>query len=253
MRLLLAFILCSSTVTLAQSAILPLGFIEDTLVSSALKMPTGLTFLPDGRLLILEQGTSRVMIWARGSMAPALQVPAVFVGNESGLLGVAVDPGWPARPFVYLYFTHQDADGFRTNRIVRYTGSGALSNPDSVALTLSAPYVVLDGVPTPNDTHNGGALRFGPDGMLFAGIGDCGTPCAAQDPDDVRGKVLRLDVSAPANPLWRTNSQGIAQVTIAGIPPIGGFSIQVQAYAIDSTLRLPGLLMLSNRETLTLP
>ena len=81
-------------------AAMPTGFVDE-IVYTGLSQPTSFDYLPDGRILILEQKTFRVRIVAGGALAasPVLTVPDVNgAGGEQGLLGIAVDPAWPTRP-----------------------------------------------------------------------------------------------------------------------------------------------------------
>lgn len=172
---------------------LPDGFL-DVEVAQGLREPVGLAFLPDGRALVVEQTTGVVwiVVTLNGEKGVACTVPDISTGSERGLLGIAVDPAWPARPYVYVHLTH--AGG--TIRIRRYHASGALSDPLSRTLALGDPYGVLNDIPDVSDLHNGGTLRFGPDGMLYASVGDDDLQCPAQQLTSPRGKILRMTVAA---------------------------------------------------------
>jgi glucose/arabinose dehydrogenase len=96
-------------------------------VVGSLSQPCGLAFLPDGRMLVVEQKTFAVRIVVNGVATTILTVPEVNgSGNERGLLGVAVDPQWPTRPFIYLM--HNRTPGL-VNYIVRCQGRG---RPDRI-------------------------------------------------------------------------------------------------------------------------
>ena len=87
-------------------AALPTDF-EDELLISGLNQPSSFAFLPDGRVLIVEQNTADVRLVVNDTLAtsPIFHVDDVETsGNEQGLLGIAVDPSWPIRPYVYLHF-----------------------------------------------------------------------------------------------------------------------------------------------------
>jgi glucose/arabinose dehydrogenase len=175
-------------------AALPTDF-ADQLVVSGLSQPAGFAFLPDGRLLIIEQKTARVRLATvgSGSADTTFVVPEVNIsGNERGLLGIAIDPEWPTRPYVYFYF---DQTPSIKCWIVRYTASGDLSNPASSDLTLADRYVIVNDIPDDANNHNGGTIRFGPDGMLYASLGEDADPCDAQNLTLLKGVILRLDVS----------------------------------------------------------
>jgi glucose/arabinose dehydrogenase len=181
---------------------LPDGFTDEPL-ADGLATPVGFAFLPDGRAFLIEQkqispaDEGWVHLWADGELGdgPILEIPEVnTAGNERGLLGVAVDPGWPSRPYVYVQYTHLAG----VSHIRRYTASGALTDPDSHALILGDAYDVLTTLPDALEWHNGGTLRFGPDGMLYASHGDDASDHCQdfQDPSRWYGVVLRLDVSS---------------------------------------------------------
>ena len=99
---------------------------------------------------------------------------------RAGCSGIAVDPLFIHDSFVYAYLTTAT-----DNRIVRFR-----LEPDGPGIYDLE--VILDGIAAAAN-HDGGALAFGPDGMLYAGVGDAGNPDNAQDPDSLNGKILRMD------------------------------------------------------------
>jgi glucose/arabinose dehydrogenase len=179
----------------ATNPVVPANFAAEVLVPS-LTQPNSFAFLPDGRVLFTEQVTGRVRLIVGTHVAatdPVLTVPGLNTSGtsgERGLQGVAVDPAWPQRPYVYLDYT--STSGFII--IVRYTASGDLANPLGESLVLGSPYVIIGNIPDNSDSHNAGCLRFGLDGMLYAAVGEDLDRCAAQDPTQLKGKILRLDV-----------------------------------------------------------
>jgi hypothetical protein len=173
---------------------LPAGF-GDEVRADSLDKPTSLAFLPDGRVLITEQWTGNIRLVTAGSTIvhdPVYTFPDVSQNYERGLLSIAVDPGWPMRPFIYCHYT---ANGDIV-RLVRLTGLRNLSDPTGTTLQFGNPYVVLDSLPDAQPYHNGGTSRFGKDGMLYLSLGDDGSACLAQDSTSLHGCVLRLDVGA---------------------------------------------------------
>jgi glucose/arabinose dehydrogenase len=180
----------------AQAATLPTGF-TDQLVIGGLSSPTGMAFLPDGRLLLVEQFSARIRLLVNGALAatdPVVTVPSVRSGGERGLLGIAVDPGFPARPYVYI---HCDDSNAFVIRITRFTVAGDLAFTGNGSLTIdpATRRDVITGIPDVNSNHNGGTVRFGPDGKLYASFGEDGMGCAAQDTSGLRGVILRMDVT----------------------------------------------------------
>ncbi|MBI1849553.1 MAG: PQQ-dependent sugar dehydrogenase [Planctomycetes bacterium] len=175
---------------------LPGAFVDET-IAGGLDQPTSFAFLPDGRALVTEQRTGRIRMIVNGALAvtdPVGTVGGLATVGPQGLLGIAVDPAWPARPFVYVHFDHA---GTSTIFVSRLTASGDLSDGSSGNLSLdgATPFDLLTDLPDQQPVHNGGTLRFGPDGMLYASLGDDQDPCAAQDPSSLLGKILRLRVS----------------------------------------------------------
>jgi glucose/arabinose dehydrogenase len=180
----------------AQYAV-PTGFVDE-LVIGGLSQPVGMAFLPDGRLLVVEQKSAKIRLVVNGAFAATDPVTTVAnvktIGNEQGLLGIAVDPGWPGRPYIYV---HYDYSGSGNIRVSRYTVGGDLAFTGNGSLTINAAtrYDILTDIPDVQLNHNGGTLRFGPDGMLYDSIGDDATSCNAQDFTSLAGKILRLNVS----------------------------------------------------------
>jgi len=172
---------------------LPATF-SDQLVMSQLYFPTTMAFLPDRRLVVAErQGTLRLIVEGKlGAVDPFGVVDSVAIASSrQGLLGVAIDPGWPARPYVYVGYDAAD----QTVRVSRYTAVGDLTHGTSVDLALDpgSRHDVLRGMPNPGLANGIGALRFGPDGKLYVSLSDADEACTVQDSAAWRGVVLRLD------------------------------------------------------------
>ena len=185
----------------AHATTVPDGFVHEFLVGEPYGgWPVGFALLPDGRVIIIERetGVARLAAVGSGTSVPILTIPDVESAHvERGLLGVAVDPDWPVRPYVYFDYTAVDS----VSKVVRYEASGDLSDPASTALVLADPYVVLDSIEDLFGIHNAGTLRFAPDATLYVSVGDDQRGCLAQDLDVPHGKILRLDVgSLPAGP-----------------------------------------------------
>jgi glucose/arabinose dehydrogenase len=181
---------------------------SDTAVVQGLSSVTDFAFTPDGRMLVLEKG-GRVLVVVNGALqtTPALDIIAnVDDGNEKGLLGICLHPGFATNGYVFLYYTTNTP----RNRISRFTLSGNTINP----LT---EVVILDNIEATNGNHNGGTILIGPDGKLWAAPGDSGTGGAkaqilsATSPSRFNGKVLRMELDgspAAGNPfLADTNKE----------------------------------------------
>jgi glucose/arabinose dehydrogenase len=189
--------LCAAA--LAQSV--PTGFVVDNLVTSGLTTPNDCCFLPDGRCLIANSGGG-VSIYAGTSQAAVAvgTVPAVNSGGEQGLLSIAADPAFATNGYIYVYYT-SSATAFV--HVDRFTCTGDLANPSSTNVTFAAGSrtAILGAMPDNAGNHNGGSLRFGPDGRLWITVGDDANACLAQSLTSQAGCLLRLNVSGlPATP-----------------------------------------------------
>lgn len=178
------------------AVVVPTGFADSVLVRG-LDFPVAFAFAPDGRVFVAEQKSSAIHCVAPASGAVAVAADSLpgteAHAAEGGLLGLAVDPLWPARPYLYTFATVRGG----TMRIARYAASGALGDPASAAVRVevASRRDILAALRDSLPNHNGGTLRFGPDGMLYASVGDDEDPCAAQQVWSLRGAVLRLDVA----------------------------------------------------------
>jgi glucose/arabinose dehydrogenase len=154
------------------------------------------------RWFVVEQA-GRVMVFANQAAAATSSVfldihAAVTSGGETGLLGLAFHPRFPADPRVFLYYTTLQGAQLVSRLAAFRSGDGGLTlDPASEAVLLS--------VNQPESNHNGGNVAFGPDGLLYLGLGDGGGGGDAhgstgngQDLDTLLGKMLRIDVDAPA-------------------------------------------------------
>lgn len=162
-------------------------------MASGLADPIGMAAAPDGWMLVQERG-GRLLAVPPGGGTPRVAgdlTDRVLGEGERGLLGVALHPDFPADPRAFVHYS--DRNG---NTVVSaFTASlaadgGPVLDPASEQplLTAQQPYA----------NHNGGQLAFGPDGMLYLGLGDGGSggdPLGnGQNPSSLLGKILRLDV-----------------------------------------------------------
>lgn len=182
----------------------PVG--EPTVIATGLVSPWSMVRLESGSTLISERDTGLVReLTAEGALREVGAVPEVQPGGEGGLLGLAV-----SGDDLYAYVTTAS-----DNRIVRFELEGVAGQ-----YSLGAAHPVLTGIAKAGN-HNGGRIAIGPDGKLYATVGDAGIPSLAQDASSLNGKILRmeLDGSVPDdNPLsdslvyslGHRNPQGLA-------------------------------------------
>ena len=161
-------------------------------VVGGLEQPVFLTHAGDasGRLFVVEQA-GRILILAPGGLLPEpfLDIrDRVRAGGERGLLGLAFHPRFARNGRYFVYYTRQQ-DG--ASVLAEYRVS---PDPDRSRRRQR----VLLRVPQPFSNHNGGMIAFGPDGLLYVALGDGGgggdPGNRAQDPDQLLGKILRIDV-----------------------------------------------------------
>jgi glucose/arabinose dehydrogenase len=163
-------------------------------VATGLDSPVHATAPPgdEHRLFIVEQG-GRIRVLEDGKLKekPYLDLSSdVSTGNEQGLLSLAFHPNFRSNGRFYVNYTDTDGD----TRVVEFRDPGGGAEPIELRELLY--------VPQPYANHNGGQLAFGPDGLLYVGMGDGGSrgdpENRAQDLSDRLGKLLRLDVDRPS-------------------------------------------------------
>ena len=185
------------------ATVLP-GFTDST-VASGLTGPTAMELAPDGRIFVAEQNGNLRIIKNGALLATPFVTVSTSPNGERGLIGVTLDPNFATNGFVYVYYTVSTAPIH--NRISRFTASTA--NPD-VAAPGETILVELDNLSSATN-HNGGALRFGADGKLYAGVGDNATGTNSQTLANRLGKLLRYnaDGSIPSDNPFFSSATGV--------------------------------------------
>ncbi len=142
-----------------------------------------LDFLPDGSLIFTERG-GKVFTFNPVDAAPQMlaEFSDVTSVGEGGLLGIAVHPQFSENNLIYLYHTYSK-NGELFNRIIRMKKLGD---------TLIEKKIIVDAIPGA-EVHNGGRIKFGPDGMLYITTGDAAVPTHSQDVSSLAGKILRVN------------------------------------------------------------
>jgi len=170
---------------------LPAGF-QETLITGGLNQPTAMTVAPDGRIFVTEKPYD-IRVVKNGALLPTPFVNlSVHSTEDQGIQSVVFDPNFVTNGFVYVFYTHSaDATG-PFNRLSRFHVS--TSNPDVADPASETP--LLDHIYTlPSGILNGGAMRFGADGMLYVALGSLTEPNKVQDLSTLNGKLLRLNVA----------------------------------------------------------
>jgi glucose/arabinose dehydrogenase len=182
--------------------------------------PVDLTHAGDERIFVLEKGGTIQIMDQQGShtLAPFLDISPIVnaFANERGLLGLAFHPDYKTNGYFYVNYNV----GNGSTVIARYTVSATdpnVADPSSqmIVMTISQPY----------SNHNGGCIKFGPDGYLYIGMGDGGSAGdpgnRSQDGTELLGKMLRIDVDG-----------GTPYGIPASNPYVGNASIEDEIWAI---------------------
>jgi glucose/arabinose dehydrogenase len=153
-------------------------------VVGGLQQAVGFTFDDRGRIWFVQKsvGDIRVVDPDSGHHWRFFQVHDVAAEVEQGLLGISLHPDFPQEPFVYVFAT-RIVDGQLVDQILR------IENVDGRG---RHPRVIYSSAASSSHIHSGGRILFGPDGMLYAAVGDAGVSSNAQSTSSTRGKILRM-------------------------------------------------------------
>ncbi len=166
----------------APAPVPPAGF-EQSVVVRGLDSPVSMAIAPDGRVFVCEQA-GRMRVIRGGQLLPrAFGTFPTVAFEEEGLLGVAFSPTFARDSLVYVCYTAQAPA--RHSVIARVTAAGDSMVPGSLR-------VLFECDAQSAHQHVAGALRFGPDGMLYASTGEGQLGEAAQSLRSTAGKILRI-------------------------------------------------------------
>lgn len=200
----------SSTVNVRTGTACGSSICEVTQIGTDKDIPWGLVTLPDGQIMYSRRDAQNIVKLnpTTGATLDVGTVPNVqSTDGEGGLMGLAIAATYSSDHWLYIMHTTPT-----DNRIVRI-------KVENDKLNLSTEQVLVSGI-LRNKFHNGGRLRFGPDGKLYASTGDAQNGDNAQNRNGLNGKVLRMntDGSVPSdnpfgNLVWsygHRNPQGLA-------------------------------------------
>ncbi|MFP5262260.1 MAG: PQQ-dependent sugar dehydrogenase, partial [Blastocatellia bacterium] len=199
----------------------PEGFTE-TQIATGMTSVTRMDIAPDGRIFVLEQGgTIRLIKNGVLLSTPFMTVPVDSFG-EHGLLGIAFDPNFTTNRFLYIYYTATTPAIH--NRVSRITANG-----DTALAGSEVPIFDLDNLTGELGWHQGGNLRFGPDGKLYIAVGDDRNGANSQSKSNLFGKILRInkDGTIPAdNPFFSTTTGNNRAIWALGLRNPYSFTFQ---------------------------
>ena len=203
-------------------------------LTTNLNEPMELDFLPDEKIIFIERrGIVKVHDQRENITRVIGQIPVSYVA-ESGLLGIAVDPNYINNNWVYFFYTDADRKAYHNISRFQVRNDSLLLDSEQKLLDFYYDYK--------HCCHNGGGLKFGPDGLLYISTGDNvgGTDYGPMDERpgrhlqdaqrtaantmDYRGKILRIrpeadgSYSIPEGNLFEPNNpKALPEIYIMGV------------------------------------
>ena len=153
---------------------------ELEVLAKNLDTPWAIDFFPNGKIIFTERFGRVSVLNLETKEIKIIGEIDVSEKGESGLLGIAVDPEFEENNFVYVYYTHENG-----NRVSRFTFNEQNEKIES-------EFILLDNIPSAR-FHDGGRIKFGPEGKLYIATGDATDPSSAQNLNSLAGKILRMN------------------------------------------------------------
>lgn len=161
-------------------------------MAEGLEYPTNIIVLPDDRIVLTEQTGKTLTFNSNGSLLNTYQLPDIYFEEGAGLLGLALDPQFTSNHYLYLYYTYTEnnissSSSSSSNKIFNKVIRAQEKNNSLVDVK-----TIIDNMPA-SKLHNGGVLKFGPDGKLYISVGDITNSELSQNLSSLAGKILRLN------------------------------------------------------------
>ncbi|MCH8945944.1 MAG: PQQ-dependent sugar dehydrogenase [Nanoarchaeota archaeon] len=153
---------------------------ELEVLAKNLDTPWAIDFFPNGKMVFTERYGRISVLNLETKEIKIVGEINVSERGESGLLGIAVDPEFEENNFVYVYYTYENG-----NRVSRF-----IFNEQNEKI--ESEFILLDNIPSAR-FHDGGRIKFGPDGKLYITTGDATKSSSAQDVNSLAGKILRMN------------------------------------------------------------
>lgn len=203
---MLKIILLSLTLIFSLGVLIDFSFAEEyeyeieiETIAENLNIPWAIDFAPDGRIFFTERsggettGTTREgavrIIDKDGTLLDEPALTLTVERREGGVLGLILDPNFEENHFVYVYYTKKFAP-FPKDFLADV--KNRLSRFEEIDNKLQNEYVLIDNIPG-SHTHDGGRIKFGPDGKLYATTGEIYNSELSQDLNSLGGKILRIN------------------------------------------------------------
>lgn len=222
--------------TFARAVEVPPGFAVETL-ATGLNAATAFALAPDGRIFLADQ-TGPLRIWKDGALlpTPALDLSArLDTWWERGLVGITLDPDFPRTPHIFLLYVKKQP--YPHHILARFTLDGDTIDPASEKILLEGDDQTLVARRQPAG-HQGGPLRFGPDGKLYVALGEQSAERLSQSLEHLQGKILRLnrDGTIPAdNPFFTRTTGKYRAIWAYGLRNPFGLAFQTETRRLFAT------------------
>jgi glucose/arabinose dehydrogenase/PKD repeat protein len=163
---------------------------QNEILATGFTLPTALTFLPDGRMLVVELA-GRILVvpppYTTPDPTPFLQLTNVgSAGVQQGVYDIALDPDFETNHYIYLFYTLATPN---VDRFSRFT-----VNEDHTGVVPGSEFVIYQDTIGANPEHHGGSINFANDGTILITTGDHFDAATSQDLTSPRGKVLRFNM-----------------------------------------------------------
>jgi glucose/arabinose dehydrogenase len=161
--------------------------------------PVEITNAGDSRLFVVQKGGLIRILNADGTVnaTPFLNLSAfVSTNSERGLLGLAFHPNYATNGYFFVNYTNLAGNTVIARYTVNASNPNIANTTETILMTITQPFA----------NHNGGTIKFGPDGYLYIGMGDGGSGGdpgnRAQNINENLGKMLRIDVNTTTAPFY---------------------------------------------------
>lgn len=165
--------------------------------------PVNIANAGDSRMFVVEQGGTIKVVSATGVVSATnfLNISSIITsGGERGLLGLAFHPNYATNGYFFINYTNLSGNTVIARYSVNATNPNIANTAGTILMTITQPY----------SNHNGGCIKFGPDGYLYIGMGDGGSAGdpgnRAQNINESLGKMLRIDVNSTVAPFYTSPS-----------------------------------------------